>query len=125
MVSRELTKAGSSTLPRLPTKRHLDQEHLTSPPGVSFRQAFASRGGAVRRRQRIPHAALEARLQLRHPGIELGRLRLLLVDRDFTGEGVFVVIKYIHVSKGTYHFAWYMHGAVCKQVYTAVFADVW
>ncbi|CAM9403530.1 unnamed protein product, partial [Hapterophycus canaliculatus] len=30
--------------------------------------------------------ALEARLQLRHPGIELGRLRLLLVDRDFTGE---------------------------------------
>lgn len=38
------------------------------------------------RRQRIPRGALEARLQLRHPGIELGRLRLLLVDRDFTGE---------------------------------------
>lgn len=24
---------------------------------------------------------------MHHPGIELGRLRLLLVDRDFTGEG--------------------------------------
>ncbi|CBN78917.1 protein binding / ubiquitin-protein ligase/ zinc ion binding [Ectocarpus siliculosus] len=41
---------------------------------------------ARRRRQRIPRGALEARLQLHHPGIELGRLRLLLVDRDFTGE---------------------------------------
>ena len=42
-----------------------------------------------RGRQRIPRGALEARLQLHHPGIELGRLRLLLVDRDFTGEGEF------------------------------------
>eukprot|EP00752_Nemacystus_decipiens_P010697 g9526.t2 len=36
--------------------------------------------------QRISRGALEARLQRHHPGIELGRLRLLLVDRDFTGE---------------------------------------
>ncbi|CAM9320139.1 unnamed protein product [Scytosiphon promiscuus] len=49
--------------------------------------AYALRSNAARRRrQRIPRGALEARLQLRHPGIELGRLRLLLVDRDFTGE---------------------------------------
>lgn len=35
----------------------------------------------------MPRRVAEARLQLNHPGIELGRLRLLLVDRDFTGEG--------------------------------------
>eukprot|EP00903_Cladosiphon_okamuranus_P010696 g10109.t1 len=46
---------------------------------------YAIRSNA-RRRQRIPRGALEARLQMHHPGIELGRLRLLLVDRDFTGE---------------------------------------
>lgn len=53
----------------------------------SPRQTYTTAGNARRRRQRIPRGALEARLQLHHPGIELGRLRLLLVDRDFTGEG--------------------------------------
>ncbi|CAN0355321.1 unnamed protein product [Ascophyllum nodosum] len=52
------------------------------------RQFYMVFGGDTsrRRRQRISRGALEARLQLSHPGIELGRLRLLLVDRDFTGE---------------------------------------
>lgn len=36
-------------------------------------------------------------MQLRHPGIELGRLRLLLVDRDFTGEGVLCLVKHTYL----------------------------
>ena len=59
-------------------------------PPPPARQSYTAAGNARRRgRQRIPRGALEARLQLHHPGIELGRLRLLLVDRDFTGEGEF------------------------------------
>lgn len=58
---------------------------LPLPTPFPYFQHFMWR--AAQRRQRIPRGALEARLQLRHPGIELGRLRLLLVDRDFTGEG--------------------------------------
>lgn len=58
------------------------------PTDILSPQTYTTGGSAARRRrQRIPRGALEATLQLHHPGIELGRLRLLLVDRDFTGEG--------------------------------------
>lgn len=81
--------------------RSTPRSSLCQTPSISCgkllrcQQNFALRRTASRRRrQRIPRGALEATLQLHHPGIELGRLRLLLVDRDFTGEGEEQVTKY-------------------------------